>query len=366
LVEHFPAEVVVGQLGSGAGDDWQCFLRPNAIHKVVSMFKRKNSDPFKNAEAELDRLRSRRDELANRLHSAEAAAEVAVRAQREALVAEDLDGTAVKRAEDDCFRATFRRDALGDALEETERLLAEGEEELAADRDAAERAKAADDLVQRAAEIDVAAARFPEAVAAVADLHAAFIQLVQTKGLRFEVNAGLERSAEHIGFNTLHAALSALPVQVERRHPDAPPARGVREVVRDQLTDQMRALAEAIRTGSADFAGNQPLSAPEARDAIVIAEREVVLREPILYVGLDRRPVQVCGGAVRLPEPVALAALEQGIGHEPGTPEAQDILRGLEQGNTSYGYRDGYLDIGVDLAEVVAQERQRLAEKAAA
>jgi len=178
---------------------------------------------------------------------------------------------------------------------------------------------------------------------------------------RFEVYAGLERSAEHIGFNTLHAALSALPVQVERRHPDAPPARGVRDVVRDQLTDQMRALAEAIRTGSADFAGNQPLSAPEARDAIVIAEREVVLREPILYVGLDRRPVQVCG-AVRLPEPVALAALEQGIGHEPGTPEAQDILRGLEQGNTSYGY----LDIGVDLAEVVAQERQCLAEKAAA
>jgi phage-related tail protein len=262
LVEHFPAEVVVGQLGSGAEDDWQCFLRPNAIQKVVSMFKRKNSDPFKNAEAELDRLRSRRDELANRLHSAEAAAEVAVRAQREALVAEDLDGTAVKRAEDDCFRATFRRDALGDALEETERLLAEGEEELAADRDAAERAKAADDLVQRAAEIDVAAARFPEAVAAVADLHAAFIQLVQTKGLRFEVYAGLERSAEHIGFNTLHAALSALPVQVERRHPDTPPARGVREVVRDQLTDQMRALAQAIRTGSADLAENQPLSAP--------------------------------------------------------------------------------------------------------
>jgi hypothetical protein len=230
--------------------------------RVVSMFKRKNSHPFKNAEAELDRLRSRRDELVNRLHAAEVAAETAVRAQREALIAADLDSAAVKRVESDCQTAIFRRDAFADALDETARLLAEAEEQLAADRDAAERAKAADDLVQRAAEIDVAAARFPEAVAVVAELHAAFIQLVQTKGLRFEVYAGLERSAEHIGFNTLHAALSALPVQVERRHPDAPPARGVREVVRDQLTDQMRALAQAIRTGSADLAENQPLSAP--------------------------------------------------------------------------------------------------------
>jgi hypothetical protein len=330
------------------------------------MFKRKSPDLTKAAEAELGHLRDRRDTLAGRLRDAEAAAEIAVRTQREALVAEALDGPVVKRVEADAQAALFRRDAFADALAETARMLAEAEQKLAAERDKAERERVAADLEQRAAEIDMSVARFPAAVAAVATLHADFIALVQAKGLRFEVFAGLERTASHIAFNALHAALSALPVQVSPRHPEAPAPRDVREDVREQLTQPMRLLAKAIRSGNAALTDNQSLAVPEALPAVVIAERDTVLKTPILYVSADRRPVQVVAGAVRLPGPIALAAIEQGVGFEPGSPEAQDIIRTMSRDGANYGFRGDFLDIGVDLSEYVAQERQRLAERAAA
>jgi hypothetical protein len=322
---------------------------------------------MKTAEAELDRLRQRRDDLAARLRAADAAAETAIQAQREALVTAGLDSPAVKRIEAECQTALFRRDSIADALAETERLLAETEEQVAAAKDKAERTRVADDLLARADAIDAAAPEFVKATAALASVHAAFVEAIRTSGVRSPIFPGLDRPAEQVALNALHAAVAtALPIQVASRHPDAPPARDVGEVIAEVMTARMRALAEAIRSGEAPVSESLPAPLPDVQPAaLTIPEREVVLREPVLYRDLDRRPTQVVGGAVRLPEPVALAALEQGVGFEPSTPEAQDVVRNLARNGTAYNFRGTWHDLGMDLSERVAEERQRLAERVA-
>jgi hypothetical protein len=57
--------------------------------------------------------------------------------------------------------------------------------------------------------------------------------------------------------------------------------------------------------------------------------------------------------------------VERGVGVKPDSPEAEAIICNVSR-DAAYGYRDGWVDLGVDLRAWVEVERLRLAGKAAA
>jgi hypothetical protein len=335
------------------------------------MFKRRSADPVKAAESEVARLRQRRDDLAARLRAATAEADTAVQAQRAALVADDLDGPTVQRAEADCQTAVFRRDSLADALDETARLLADAEAQLAADRDRIEREQAALDLIARADAIEAAAACLPAAVAAVASLHGALMSAIREQGLRSPVFPGLDRPPETVALTVLIEALgAALPVAAVARHPQAPPARDVTQVVHELMTARMRSLAEAIRAGTADIAESLPIPPAAAPVTIQISERRVTLKEAIEWAGLDGTTVRVMEGTADLPEPVAEEALARGIGFPIDSPDGAAVLREAAEPEIAPGARNfrptrirrgpPWTRLNVNLFAFVEAERDRL------
>ena len=292
------------------------------------MFKRRASDPIKTRAAEVDRLRERRDGLAARLREAEDAAEVAVKAQREALVTGDLDGPGVKRIEAETQSALFRRDALADAHDETQRQLADAEERLAADRDRVERERAAADLVTRADQIEVAATALGDHLAASAPLYRALVEAIGGKGVPSEILPGLNRTPDHVGFNILCTALTAaLPIEVSPRSAAAAPVRDAVETTREFMSTRMRTVAAALKAGTADVSESRPAPVAPTSPAICIAEVQIALSESIEWYDADGRLVQAPEGGVTLPSPVAEEAIARGMGFPADSAEGLAIIR---------------------------------------
>jgi hypothetical protein len=313
---------------------------------------------MKATEKEITRLRARRDDIAGRLHSATADAEAATLTQRNALIdANDIDASSLRRLEADCAATASRRDALADALREAEARIAEAETKLAADRDRLERERVADDLERRAAAIDAATQALVASIASLADTHRHLIQVIRADGIPMpEAFMGAHQpSAEHLALsiinNALGTALPSLWFGVDLRAPDdvAPSIDGA-AAARELQTGRMRALAQAIRAGAASVTDAVPPPQLHVPPVPVYAETRIVLRKAISYVGVDSRFVPVSTGEMGVPEPVARAAVEKGLGAIAGTAEAKQILIDLAKsrhGNT--GTDGGWIDVGVDL-----------------
>jgi hypothetical protein len=339
----------------------------------VGLFKRK---AIKTAESEVSRLRQRRDALAGRVEAAEAAAALAVKTQREILVAGDLDGSVAQRAETDCQLALFRHDSLVDALDETKSLLGEAENKLTAEADKLERERVAADLERRAAAIDTAVAELTDTLATVADAHRALVAVVGAEGMRTGGGfIGIEPSALNIATGILAAGLGdALPGLEARptfRHADSPPARTADAVARELQSDLMRFLAANIRSGAEPAVVPATVNTAPRETVVRIPETVVVLNQPIGWHGVDGRLVQAPEGGCSLPEPVAAAAVARGIGFSPDSPEGVAIMRELaspdvpdyarNQRPTKVRRGPPWTDVGVNLF-AYGRDRARAAE----
>jgi hypothetical protein len=233
------------------------------------------------------------------------------------------------------------------------------------------RARRAGDLQARASGID---AKIDGLMDHAESLIAAFGELrdeINTSGIATTLPGGYSVTAEHAAATILgnvllhcfpqHLVADVRFVQPGHERPVADPD------ALHEMPIRMRSMASAIKEGRLPPSAPAPIGQPEAPIAVEIDERDVILREPISYRGTDHRLVLVAGGPVRLPAPIVAAALERGVGHKPGSPAAEAILRDLARDGTSYWLSRTASSISaVDLSEHVAQERGRLADRAAA
>jgi predicted nucleic acid-binding Zn-ribbon protein len=127
---------------------------------------RRKSSPISEAETALSDLTSRRDVVEQKFDRAHAALAAATNERRQALLDSDLDDATAAARRDDVVRdARDRVEAIGDALQEIERKIADATTKLAELRDRAERAELA-----RAIEADVSVlAEARDAFAAAAE-----------------------------------------------------------------------------------------------------------------------------------------------------------------------------------------------------
>jgi predicted nucleic acid-binding Zn-ribbon protein len=127
---------------------------------------RRKSSPISEAETALSDLTSRRDVVEQKFDRAHAALAAATNERRQALLDSDLDDATAAARRDGVVRdARDRVEAIGDALQEIERKIADATTKLAELRDRAERAELA-----RAIEADVSVlAEARDAFAAAAE-----------------------------------------------------------------------------------------------------------------------------------------------------------------------------------------------------
>jgi predicted nucleic acid-binding Zn-ribbon protein len=132
----------------------------------MALLRRKSENPVAALERDLSDLLARRDVVEQKFDQAHAALAAATNERRQALLDSDLDDATAAARRDGVVRdARDRVEAIGDALQEIERKIADATTKLAELRDRAERAELA-----RAIEADVSVlAEARDAFAAAAE-----------------------------------------------------------------------------------------------------------------------------------------------------------------------------------------------------
>jgi hypothetical protein len=282
----------------------------------------------------------------------------AVAERRRLLVESDEPAPgALAKAEAAYANAESEKRGLEDACRVLAEQIEDAERRRASEQDQAERHKVANDLERRAIALDAATKAMVAAIANLADTHCGLVAAIRTDGVRAPtLFVGYQQpSPEHLALAIMNSGLAdafpSLWFGVDLRAPDDAPSSGDAVTTAGNIQiGYLWALAAAIRTGTAPISDAIPPQPVQIPPVPVYAETRIVLRKAISYVGVDSRFVPVSTGEMGVPEPVARAAIEKGLGATVGTPEARQILIDLAKsrhGNT--GTDGGWIDVGVDL-----------------
>jgi len=275
-------------------------------------------DVLKRIEAEVQDYETRHAGVLRRLDAAATEAEQAIAAQRHLLTAQHVDAAAARKAADACRLATDRRAALEDAGRSLHADLEHARGRLAAERDRRFRESAA-------AEVEVGAEKLEAAAAELSRAAVAFDQAREKVAsvCRDHCEKDILGNDARGGIFTAAARQAGILPRTSEQpwvtlHLDAVPAAA-------ETVEAMRTKARAIRAGAMPVVKPgtpDPVPAPSIAWPVV----RVVLARAAVYRGSDGRNVQVMTGGCDLPEPVAARAIEMGIGFQPQSDQARQIL----------------------------------------
>ena len=281
-------------------------------------------------------LRSRLQGAGERLTAARAA-------RREQLIDGDAeDEVALRRAEVAVREAESTHAGFEEAVAELEARMELAKRELQDTRETAERERVAAEVNSRAEAIEGAGRRLQEAMRPV---RVAYLALVDALDVAGAAPTGRARSALVAAVRSVDGSIEPAPEIYGAASGDADAF-----VVAGRHAAELRGLAEDV------LAGRAPAVVPKAPvefKPILFPDMEIVLREPITFIGASGIPIQVCEGGATIPEPAARAAMVEGIGHLPDSPTGKAILATLKQPfpNRDLVRRGGvFTDIGADLS----------------
>lgn len=345
----------------------------------MSLLRRR--DPTKGKTAELAELRRRRDRLSRRFASLRIADQVAAIHMREVLGQDAATDAAVDAATAARGRSAMAVESMIEAIADADAEIAEAEQQLAAEQDRAQRQQVAAELERQAQAVEAAVEALVASMTAVGKASEQLFTAARTAG----------NSGDHgLPSSSVAQASAIILAAVREVAPEIARWRGAWEVglgsaqvgagdlARGSFVSPLRQLAADILSGVS--AAVIPGAPAPALARIAFADTVIVLGESIQWHGIDGQPVQVSEGGVTIPSPVAAAALALGIGHAPGSREAELIMSSIAGGEPQmHGLRRGpatppeivrrgppHRDVGVNLYQLAEQESRRVAERAAA
>ena len=299
----------------------------------------KSSDPIAAAQAEIDRLTAQRARLADRLAGAVAAVEAAVRVRHEALT--DADPTAAEMAKLNraAADAAEARSGIEEASRTVQMQLDEATTRLAVLRDTAERQRIAEVEERRAAALDAAADGLAAAAVAFSKARVALVTAVGEHGIRTDHVLAAD------GMPAASIARPAILAAIRAAAPGVLPAadglgtvldtdcalvvrRGISGALRDHIENLLTGKVPAIemsRPGQAPA----PIS-PDDPFSVKVEKVRGVFREPYTFLAVGGTMVQGEPGLAEVPAAVLRVAIEMDIAAEPGTPQADQILRAVK------------------------------------
>ncbi|MCJ2125111.1 hypothetical protein [Methylobacterium sp. J-077] len=278
-------------------------------------------DVLKRIEAEVQDLETRHAGVLRRLETAVDEAEQAIAAQRHLLTAERVDAAAARKAADACRLATDRRAALEDAGRSLHAELDHARARLAAERDRRFRESAASEVEARAQRIEAAAARLDDAAEAFDEAREALVTVCSQDaernllghGPEYALVAAAARRAGVLPRDPLNGKSVAGEIGMDAR------------TVAGRIAGEMRTRARAIREGAAAVVTTQAVD-PVPSLGVAWKTVRIVLARAAYYRPTNGRAIKVSAGGCDLPEPIAARALKLGVGFEPTSAQAQQIV----------------------------------------
>ena len=282
-------------------------------------------------EAELAGLITTRTNLQARQSALAAEVEKAVTTRRRLLI-EGGDASAIAEAERACREIEGTTFGVADALAEVERRITATEERIEQDRILSERESTAAALERDSQAIDAAAERVRQAAGALAAANAALARAITPTASPLFAKRDMhgmrdgeppERVAAYLTGHMIATVLPQIEVSEAGRQErfGYVSAKTIEAIdgetpARSLLTDPLRELAAQVRAGEAS---------PQVRRYVVPEpdfmpppeSMEVYVTERFSYLpksGYAPEPVSI--GKQRLPEPVALLAIKQGLAFE--------------------------------------------------
>jgi hypothetical protein len=254
---------------------------------------RRKSSPIAEAEAELSDLTSRREVLEQKFDKAHAALAAAINERRTSLLDADLDDATAATRRDAVVRgARDRVEAIGDALQEIERKIADATTRLAELRDHAEREQIAAAVTSDAAALEVAAKAFADASTALIPIMTAVVGKVPNSAVDFAPR--------------ISQILGEIPVALS------------------QLVADARGFAARTASGSEPLR-RAPPPAPKTVELPQIERTEIYALAPLRWT--ERGQTLTCPryGMARLPADIAARAITANLADTIGSPRAKKL-----------------------------------------
>jgi hypothetical protein len=298
----------------------------------MALFKRQN--PMEKLEAELASLRARAETLSNRHTTADAAFfDAKMKVERHLLEADlDADEKAGAKLEAAVAAWAQKRANLADALAKVRDLIAETEQKITAERDAAERASAADKLTVQIAAIEAVLPKllqqsraFADALSAIGRLHYESGQMesfVRNVTAQVEIAAGFSLAE----LKAMTAAIREGRQAIPREEPEPNPLPVPEPVAPTMTVFMMRSANYRDENRRKRFAG-------QYEDAVMpVPTAQRALRHGVAVSVADPRRAQLRGArggdfSPLAPDVVDLDAVEEPkgvpyIGPDPALAEA--------------------------------------------
>ena len=278
-------------------------------------------DPLSKLEAEVIDFEGRHASVCRRLDAAAIEAEQAVMAQRLVLTAEHVDAAQARRTADAARVAADRRAALEDAGRSLAADLQDARERRDAERDRRARESVAGEIEARAERIQAAAARLDDAAEAFDEAREALVSVCRQDAQRDLLGGGPEYALVAAAARRA-GVLPRDPLNGKSVAGEIGPDAGT---VAARVAAEMRAKAKAIREGAAPpIIPTSPQTVPSP--SVAWKTVRIVLARGAFYRPANGRAIEVSAGGCDLPEPIAARALCLGVGFEPTSTQAQQIV----------------------------------------